>query len=108
MNNNSHNELIQGLKLLEDIKSFSIIQNQKSLLTGVTNLQIEFSKTLTDCLTMIPNGLTIDEIALARENKTLEAVKLIRNRTNIPMNQCKEMVITWQKEQGLDPFGGQR
>lgn len=105
---NPHGDLIDALQLLEKIKGMDTIKQQKKLMQSVMDAQVLFSKTLTDTLTTMPDGLSPDEMAFARANDTLSAIKAIRERLEIPITKAKEMVIQWQKAQGMDPFGEQR
>ena len=104
----SNEEVIKALSTLEDIRSTAIVKNNKYLFDGVNNLQVLFTRTLTDLLTN-SDGLNPTEINYLRSHDgRLSAIKSVRNRTNCPMSEAKEKVDKWMKDNGMDPSGGQR
>ncbi len=101
-------ELITGLRLLEKLKDLAVVKQQRALGEQVNKLQTVFGSTLVDFLGVGHSGLTPAEIGLARENQRIPAIKLVRERTGCSMSEAKELVEKWQRENGINPSGGQQ
>src|SRR5688572_21784351 len=101
-------ELIAALRLLEKLKRMGVVKQQPTLAKEVNRVQTLFASTLTDFLGVGHSGLTPAEIGLARENQRIAAIKSVRERTACSMTEAKELVDRWQRENGINPCGGQR
>lgn len=84
-----------------------IVKHQKNLNGLIKNIRSVFAQTLLDCLDTSEGGLTAQEMSFARENQHIPALKLIRERTGMGIMEAKKCVEKWQRENGVDPYGGQ-
>lgn len=105
---NENEELIEAISSLEKVKNISVVKRNKNLFDSVCTTQLKFSQSLVDALTITPGNLTLQEMDLARKNEKVSAIKLIRERTQCGLTDAKGMVEQWQKENNVNPCGGQR
>lgn len=103
----SSQELIKALELLDSIRQMDVVRRLSILDKSVVDAQVSFAQHLKDTLRVAPDGLTADEIALARVNDKIAAIKSIRQRTCMGIADAKELVERWQRENNVDPCGGQ-
>jgi ribosomal protein L7/L12 len=103
----SGQELLKALQLIEDIRQLDVVRRLHLLDKSAVNLQKTFAQQLLDTLILAPEGLTANEIAFARENDKVSALRLVRERTGLGLLAAKELIERWQQENGVDPCGGQ-
>lgn len=105
---NPNKDLLKALRYFEFVKEMAIVKHQKNLLECISKAQHLFAQTLLDCVGVADGGLTAAEKGFARDNQIIPAIKLIRERTGIGIMEAKVSVEKWQRENGVDPCGGQR
>ena len=105
---NPTTDLLRAMTLLEKIRAMKIVNHHKDLKAGINKLEQLFASTLVDCVGLDPDDLTPIEKDFARQNAQIPAIKLIRaRRPDLGLADAKELIIKWQKENGIDPFGAQ-